>query len=84
MDIKNIEFEQDSHGLWDIYVTFEGTDKEVHVKGDEEFPSGVIADLSTSELILSQALHVADEFAQWIEDEKIQRQHDLYDLYNDR
>jgi hypothetical protein len=27
---------------------------------------------------------VIDEFEQWYEDEKIQRQHDLYDLYNDR
>lgn len=27
---------------------------------------------------------VIDEFEQWYEFEQIQRQHDLYDLYNDR
>ena len=27
---------------------------------------------------------VIDEFEQWHEEEKIQRQHDLYDQYNDR
>lgn len=27
---------------------------------------------------------VIDEFEQWYEDEKIQRQHDLYDQFNDK
>lgn len=88
-----IEFQHEDGNFYSVWATYEdyqlSDNKVITLEVSGTIHCEDVEDLS----LASDDVHsiddwiyqdVIDEFEQWYEDEKIQRQHDLYDLYNDR
>jgi len=88
-----IEFQHEDGNFYNVWATYEdyqlSDNKVITLEVSGMIHCEDVEDLHLS----SDKVHsiddwiyqdVIDEFHQWYEDEKIQRQHDLYDLYNHR
>ena len=88
-----IEFQHEDGNFYNVWATYEDYQLSDNRVITLEV-SGMIHCEDVEDLHLSsEKVHsiddwiyqdVIDEFEQWYENEKIQKQHDLYDLYNDR